>query len=307
MYGIIYMTTNLINGRRYIGQHKCKNENDNYLGSGKALLKAIELYGRKNFKRETLCIADSEEDLNRLEMEYIAKYNASHDRNFYNLNDGGKANRMSGENNPMYGRRGVLAPSYGRKISEEERQKRSEAMKGDKNPWYGHVYSEEERKKFGKKGEQHWNYGKHWDEEVKAKMSKAKKGKPSKIKGVPKSEEQKRKQSEVMKGRKPNLTPEQIEAHRQIMLEYKHSDESKQKIGKANKRFHETGGRRGAKPVICIETNIVYASSYDAARSVGCGLSSISACISGSCKTVKGFHWRHATLEEASGELVYAP
>ena len=28
--------------------------------------------------------------------------------------------------------------------------------------------------------------------------------------------------------------------------------------------------------------------------------------ISGSCKTVKGYHWRFATEEERSGELVYA-
>ena len=32
-YGFIYMTTNLINGKKYIGMHK-GSETDDYLGSG---------------------------------------------------------------------------------------------------------------------------------------------------------------------------------------------------------------------------------------------------------------------------------
>lgn len=36
MYGYIYITTNLINGKRYIGQKKAKNFlAEGYLGSGK--------------------------------------------------------------------------------------------------------------------------------------------------------------------------------------------------------------------------------------------------------------------------------
>ena len=50
---------------------------------------------------------------------------------------------------------------------------------------------------------------------------------------------------------------------------------------------------------------IIYITTYLVARAVGCGLSFISGCISGSCKTVKGFHWRYATSEEITGELVY--
>jgi hypothetical protein len=41
---------------------------------------------------------------------------------------------MTGEKNPMYGRRGILNPLYGSKISEEKRRKLSEARKGKKNP-----------------------------------------------------------------------------------------------------------------------------------------------------------------------------
>lgn len=45
MLFIIYETTNLINGRIYIGAHKTNDINDSYLGSGKYLLKAVKKHG----------------------------------------------------------------------------------------------------------------------------------------------------------------------------------------------------------------------------------------------------------------------
>jgi hypothetical protein len=49
---IIYQTTCLVNGKKYIGVHN--GTNPDYLGSGAALKKAVKRYGRKNFVRETL-------------------------------------------------------------------------------------------------------------------------------------------------------------------------------------------------------------------------------------------------------------
>ena len=49
---VIYKTTNLINGKFYIG--KDKHNNPNYLGSGKILNQAISKYGKANFKKEIL-------------------------------------------------------------------------------------------------------------------------------------------------------------------------------------------------------------------------------------------------------------
>lgn len=49
---IVYKTTNLLNGKFYIGVHN--GENEKYLGSGRLLRCAIKKYGVENFIRETL-------------------------------------------------------------------------------------------------------------------------------------------------------------------------------------------------------------------------------------------------------------
>jgi len=51
----IYKTTNLVNNKIYIGIHKSDNiKNDNYIGSGKELKRAIDAFGEDNFKRQIL-------------------------------------------------------------------------------------------------------------------------------------------------------------------------------------------------------------------------------------------------------------
>ena len=62
---IIYKTTNLINGKIYVG--KDSKNNNNYLGSGKILNLAINKYGIENFKKETLCECLSSKELNKAE------------------------------------------------------------------------------------------------------------------------------------------------------------------------------------------------------------------------------------------------
>lgn len=84
----IYMTTNLINGKKYIGQHY-GNENDSYLGSGVMLTRAIAKYGKENFKRKILEFT-TEKEVNEREKYYIALYNAFESDEFYNLTPGGE-------------------------------------------------------------------------------------------------------------------------------------------------------------------------------------------------------------------------
>ena len=71
MIGYIYKTTNLINKKIYIGQHTADKFDTNYLGSGLLITKAINEYGKANFKVELLCWCDSSTELNEKEKYYI--------------------------------------------------------------------------------------------------------------------------------------------------------------------------------------------------------------------------------------------
>lgn len=84
----IYLTTNLINNKKYIGQHTGAID-DNYLGSGIALIQAIEKYGKENFNKQILEICDKEK-LNEREKYWIQYYNAFNSEDFYNLTEGGQ-------------------------------------------------------------------------------------------------------------------------------------------------------------------------------------------------------------------------
>ncbi|AKE44852.1 homing endonuclease [Sinorhizobium phage phiM9] len=86
MFGFIYLTTNLINGKKYVGRRNGDPTKDShYLGSGTLLNRAIEKYGRKNFKRETLQICENAKELFEAEEEWIRHFDAVKSENFYNL------------------------------------------------------------------------------------------------------------------------------------------------------------------------------------------------------------------------------
>jgi len=83
----IYITTNLINGKYYIGKHKGEID-DKYLGSGIILKQAIEKYGRVNFEKEVIVICSTEEEANNWEKKIIKENLA--DPNCYNIAPGGE-------------------------------------------------------------------------------------------------------------------------------------------------------------------------------------------------------------------------
>lgn len=98
MYGYIYLTENLINGKKYIGQHRCIEFDTKYYGSGVLLSKAIQKYGKEHFKVTVLCECFSEEELNEKERLFIAEHNAVESCNYYNIADGGSnANSFAGK------------------------------------------------------------------------------------------------------------------------------------------------------------------------------------------------------------------
>ena len=71
MHYIIYKTTNLVNGKFYIGKHQTNDLNDGYIGSGKLLKRAIKKYGIENFKTEILFKCPTEAHMNLAEKVYV--------------------------------------------------------------------------------------------------------------------------------------------------------------------------------------------------------------------------------------------
>ena len=111
----VYLITNLINGKRYIGQTSKSLEQRWYLHQHrpncKALHSAIKKYGADNFSIEILDSAPTRELLGELEVEYIHRY-CTISPNGYNLTAGGE---------------GVI------NLPEEIRLRRRNKLKGNKN------------------------------------------------------------------------------------------------------------------------------------------------------------------------------
>lgn len=87
-YYLVYKTTNLVNGKIYIGKHETDNLDDGYLGSGNLLRRAIKKYGEENFKREILFECSTKEEMNAKEAELVNEGFLKRD-DVYNIKLGG--------------------------------------------------------------------------------------------------------------------------------------------------------------------------------------------------------------------------
>jgi len=207
----VYLTTNLENGKQYVGSHE-GDINDDYLGSGILISKAVKKYKPNNFKREILEECLPENNL-ILEEKYINEYKTL-------IPDGYNIS-------PTGGVRG------GGKHSEETKRKIRNKLKGKISPQKGAKLSDEtkEKLKFVQLGRTH-------SKETKKKISMSKKGQISPRKGVKLSEETKRKISES-KRKNPvivvNHTPEGLERIRQAMKTRIVSEETKKKMSESLK------------------------------------------------------------------------
>ena len=88
MKHIVYRITNTINGRYYIGAHSTDDVNDDYMGSGELIKKAIEKYGVSSFIKEVLFEAASAQEMYEKEKELVVTIHD--DPISYNMNGGGK-------------------------------------------------------------------------------------------------------------------------------------------------------------------------------------------------------------------------
>lgn len=129
MYGYIYRTTNTVNGKTYVGQHKSSSFDRSYLGSGRLLKLAISKYGRRSFTVEVLQWCETKEELDSAEIEQI-KSHRERGLAEYNIAPGGGGLVMCGKDNPF----------FGRKHSEETKRHLSRLAslrRGESSPLFG--------------------------------------------------------------------------------------------------------------------------------------------------------------------------
>ena len=185
-YGFIYITTNMIDGKKYLGQKKFIKGWETYLGSGTDLNLAIDEYGAENFSREIICICASEEELNQAEYDLSVFLNVVDNSDWYNLCYGGGVS--SGYKHSDEGRAKMSTSSKIRWSNIEERRKYSEMHKKENLPAKTYekmvesirnrAQDEQWKAKIGAKSKERLSipennpmYGKNHTEESKKKMS----------------------------------------------------------------------------------------------------------------------------------------
>lgn len=131
VYYTVYLTTNLVNNKRYIGVHKTSNIDDDYFGSGKLLKQAILKEGIHNFKKEILFVYDNATEAYAKERELVTEEFVSAD-DTYNLIIGGIPTADWVEGRKEHYRRNIKT-FLGRKHTEETKEKTRQAMLGRKH------------------------------------------------------------------------------------------------------------------------------------------------------------------------------
>lgn len=256
----VYMHTNKINGKKYIGQ-TCKKPSKRWGLNGEKyrtcphFYNAIYKYGWENFEHEILFDGLTVDEANEKEKELIEFYKSADDRFGYNIRFGGKNAEM-----PESIKKKIGDANRGKRHSEQTREKISQALVG----------------KF--LGENHPNFGKHISEEQKQKLRDANIGKKH-------SEETKQKMSASRKGEKC------------YWYGKKQSEEHKKRLAEAKKGKYIGENNPFAKRVVQydLDGNFIkeWGSIADAAREVGTYISKISNCCKGRRKETNGYIWKY--------------
>jgi len=182
---IIYKTTNLVNGKIYVGQHYTSAD-DGYLGSGTYFKSILKEFGKENFIRETLEFC-TKQDLNNKERYWVKKLKANDPEIGYNRTVGGQTG-WDGKEHPMFGKH--LSDEWKQKISKSQKgQHRSSKTKQKiSQSKKGILRSNETKKKisnslkginhpmYGKRGFDTPNFCKKFSKSHKEKLSKSHKG-----------------------------------------------------------------------------------------------------------------------------------
>lgn len=269
---VVYLTTNMVNGKKYIG--KDSKNNPNYLGSGVLLQKAISKYGKNNFKKDIIEECTNLEQLVEREEYWLNFYNAGNSPMFYNLHNY-SSGAPSGEKNKL----------FGRKLSFKRRMQISQSLRG-------RIHSEETKKRI-RESNIGKNLGKYPSEETRIKLSKAATGR----KHTDESKEKIRIKNIGNKSRTgmPHLT-ETKEKIKDAQIGIKKKPESVYKNFLAQKK----------KPINQYDTDGNLIQEYDgirlAERVTGIKRQSLISALSGKSKTSGGFIWKYKINLESESQ-----
>lgn len=130
----VYIITNLINNKKYIGlsTNKKKSLRKTYYGSGKLIKKAIEKYGKENFTKEIVKEFENEKDCREYERYLIQENNAVQSELYYNLAPGGYGGSPKGRLLSEEQKQRMRTLNLGRKRNKEACHNISIAKKGIK-------------------------------------------------------------------------------------------------------------------------------------------------------------------------------
>ena len=156
----IYLIINKVNGKMYVGisknlgkrwkDHKWNLLND--MGKpNQHLQNAVNKYGIENF--EFFVIVEHYEDykkLGDLEQYFIAKWQLDNPKYGYNKTKGGEGGSPNNETRQKQSQtmKALWSDPNSAFNSKELRQKRSEAVQGNKNPFYGKHHTQKTRQKI---------------------------------------------------------------------------------------------------------------------------------------------------------------
>lgn len=256
----IYIITNLINGKKYIGSHICLNIYDNYLGSGINIKNSIKKYGRKNFKKDILAIVENEEMMKEIEEYYIDYYNAYQSSLFYN------ATKFSS---------GITKCTWGKIISEKNINNKYNL---------GKIHSNKTKQQMSK-----IKLGKKFSQETRKKISNSKLGNNYAL-GNKMSDESKQKISLSKMGHECYKNPDRSKKISNANKGKRRSEDVKNKMKKL--------GYIRYKPILQFDLEGNFIQEFESGKAISCYLNKpqttrvIDVC-KGKCNSAYNYKWKY--------------
>lgn len=299
----VYIHTNLVNGKKYVGITSCKPEVRWKKGYGYSeklpIGRAFRKYGWDAFSHEIVYEGLTELEAKEIEIRLISELNTQDPKFGYNICSGGDGvtgwhpteETKKKISDAMKGRSGSKNSNFGHKWSDEMKAAASDRSKnmlqetrdlisqaakkriGELNPFYGKHHNDETKKMLSdyaknRVGDKNGNFGHKWTEEMKSVARERSKNMP---------QEARKKISEAAKKRSGELNS---------FYGKHHSEETKKKIAEGKEKKVDMLD----KDMNVIET---FQSMTIASKSTGIHIVAISNCCRGKVKTAGGYIWRY--------------